>query len=103
VIRTAVFTAVLLAASPALAFGTFSAPAPKDVGNIAPFVHLSAVEHLAPAGVSEIPEFGRSRPAKDAMVVYDLTKGKPASHVDLTSPRDNPFMPQPERAPAPQH
>jgi hypothetical protein len=103
VIRTAVFATILAAAaSPALAFGVSSAPAPKTSGDAA-FFHMGAVERLAPAGVTEIPEFGRGREAKGQTVIYDLSKGKPADNLDLTKPRDNPFMLQPERKAAPAH
>lgn len=95
----------LVAASPALAFEHTSIPAPSDEDNIAPFVNVSSVMHLAPAGTSEPFRFGDSgavatpdaATGKGAMVVYELPKGKPAAYIDVNDPRDNPFMAQPER------
>jgi hypothetical protein len=97
VIRTAVFAAavVFAAASPALAFEFSSAPAPKDA-NAAPFVHLDAVMRLAPAGVDEVAHYGDAPQAKGPMRIVEVPKGKPAAHVDVNDPRDNPFMALPE-------
>ena len=99
-IRTAVFAALALAAaSPALAFEHTSVPAPKgDSG--AGFVHMDSVMRLAPAGASEPFRFGAAQQDKPT-VVYELPKGKPADRIDVTNPRDNPFMLQPEHKPAP--
>jgi hypothetical protein len=54
---------------------------------------------MKPAVASEPFRFGPSdqAQAKGGTVVYDLSAGKPADHVDVTDPRDNPFMAQPER------
>jgi hypothetical protein len=102
VIRTAVFAAlVLAAASPALAFEHTTVAAPKG-DNGASFIHLDPVMRLAPAGASEPFRFG-GEPQKNQTVVYDVSKGKPAARLDVTNPRDNPFMLQPEHAPAPAH
>lgn len=96
-IRTAVFAAALFAAaSPALALEVTSAPAPKDE-NVASFINVGAVERLAPAGVGETYRFGDASGAHGPMVVREIAKGKPADHLDVNDPRDNPFMAAPER------
>lgn len=99
-IRTAVLTALALGAlaTPALAFETQSAPAPRT--NDAPgFTNLGKVFGMAPSGTTEPFRFGPSDQAqtKGSTVVYDLSSGKSADRIDVTDPRDNPFMPQPER------
>jgi hypothetical protein len=98
VIRTAVLAALALAlATPALAFEIHSAAAPSAA---APhFVNGGKVLSMMPAVASEAFRFGPSdqAQAKSSTVVYDLSSGKPADHFDVTDPRDNPFMPQPER------
>jgi len=102
VIRTAVFAAFALgalAAAPALAFETQSVAAPSSE---APhFVNGGKILGMMPAVASEAFRFGPSdqAQAKGSTVVYDLSAGKPADHVDVTDARDNPFMPQPERSP----
>lgn len=98
-IRTAVLAAVALGAfaAPALAFETHSAPAPS--ADAPHFVNGGKVFSMMPAVASEPFRFGPSEQAqvKGSTVVYDLSSGKPADHVDVTDPRDNPFMLQPER------
>lgn len=98
-IRTAVFAAALAAASPALAFERTSIPAPND--DSPHFVNSGAVARLVPDGVSEALHFSDHWAPKGPMVVYELPKGKPAAHIDVNDPRDNPFMAQPERKSAP--
>ena len=99
-IRTAVLAALALGAlaAPALAFETHSAAAPSSEGPH--FVNGGKVLSMMPAVASEAFRFGPSdqAQAKGSTVVYDLSSGKPADHVDVTDPRDNPFMPQPERS-----
>jgi hypothetical protein len=99
VIRTAIIAAFVLgAASPALAFETHSVPAP---GADAPhFVNGAKILGMMPAVVSEPFRFGPSDQAqtKGATVIYELKGGKPADTIDVTDPRDNPFMFQPERS-----
>jgi hypothetical protein len=110
VIRTVAFAALVFAAaaSPALAFEHTTIPSPP-MDNVAPFVNVSSVMHLAPTGTSEPFRFGSAGAevasdttgSKGPMVVYELPKGKPAAYIDVNDPRDNPFMAQPERkAPA---
>ena len=98
-IRTAVLTVLALGAlaTPALAFETQSAPAPKS--DAPGFTNLGRVMRMAPAGASEAFRFGPSEQAKakGQTVVYDLSTGKASDRIDVTDPRDNPFMPQPER------
>jgi hypothetical protein len=62
-------------------------------------VNGGKVLSMMPAVASEPFRFGPSdqAQAKGSTVVYDLSAGKSADHVDVTDPRDNPFMPQPER------
>ena len=109
-IRTIAFAALAAAAlaSPALAFEHTTIPSPPNE-NIAPFVNVPSVMHLAPTGASEPFRFGSAGSAaqsdatgaKGPMVIYELPKGKPAAYIDVNDPRDNPFMAQPERkAPA---
>jgi len=100
VIRTAVFAALTVAAaSPAFAFEHTTAAAPKGDSGAA-FVHLDSVMRLAPAGASEAFRFGGTQHDRPT-VVYELPKDKPADRIDVTNPRDNPFMPQPTHAAAP--
>jgi hypothetical protein len=105
VIRTAVLAALALGAlaTPALAFGAHSAPAPR-VGD--DFTDTSMLRGMTPATASEPFHFGPAEPqalapdlpqSKKATVIYELKGGKPADHIDVTDPRDNPFLPQPER------
>lgn len=106
-IRIAVLAALALGAlaAPALAFETHSAPAPNTA---APhFVDGGKILRMMPATTTEAFRFGPadavSGPAdqpgaKRPTVVYELHPGKTADRVDVTSPRDNPFMPQPERS-----
>ncbi len=89
----------LAAASPALAFEHTTVAAPKG-DNGASFVHLDSVMRLAPGGASEPFRTGGGEQSKPT-VVYELPKGKPADRIDVTNPRDNPFMLQPERTPQP--
>jgi hypothetical protein len=105
-IRTAVLAAFALGAlaTPALAFGVSSAPAPRF--DTPGFVNGAKVLGMMPGTTSEPFHFGPAEPqplapdlqdSKKPTVVYDLSSGRPADHVDVTDPRDNPFMPQPER------
>jgi hypothetical protein len=100
VIRTAVLAALALGAlaAPALAFETHSAAAPSSEGPH--FLNGGKIVSMMPAVAGETFRFGPSdqAQAKGSTVVYDLSSGKPADHVDVTDPRDNPFMLQPERS-----
>jgi hypothetical protein len=105
VIRTAVLTVLALTglalgamAAPALAFEVKQAPAPRAEGPH--FLNGGKILGMMPATASEPFRFGPSEQAraKAPMVVYDLKGGKPADRLDVTDPRDNPFMPQPERS-----
>ncbi len=103
-IRIAALAALMLAAaSPALAFEQSTAAAPKaDGGRLASFTHIGQVMHLAPAGATDNSRFFSDVQPRGPMVVYELPKNvKPASHIDVNDPRDNPFMAQPERKSAP--
>lgn len=99
-IRAAVVTTFALGvlATPALAFESHSAPAPS--AETPHFVNGGKVLSMMPAVATEAFRFGPSDQArtKGDTVVYDLSSGKAADHVDVTDPRDNPFMPQPERS-----
>jgi hypothetical protein len=105
VIRTAVLAAFAVSAlaTSAFAFGTQSVPAPR-VG--ADFTDASMLRGMMPATASEPFHFGPAEPqalapdlpqSNKATVIYELKGGKPADHIDVTDPRDNPFLPQPER------
>ena len=98
-IRTAVLAAFALGvlAAPALAFETHAASSPSS--DTPHFVNGGKVLNMMPAVASETFRFGPSdqAQAKGSTVVYDLSSGKSADRVDVTDPRDNPFMPQPER------
>ncbi len=98
-IRTAVLSVLALGAlaSPALAFGVQSVAAPHNESH---FNDLRGLARLMPDSTSEAFRFGPSDQAapKDSKVVYELKGGKPADRIDVTDPRDNPFMPQPERS-----
>lgn len=105
-IRTVVLSALALSAAlaaPALAFEVRQAPAPR--AGAALFGDTRMLVGMMPATTSEAFRFGPSDQAvpKSSTVVYELKAGKPADHVDVTDPRDNPFMPQPERSPRPAH
>jgi hypothetical protein len=102
VIRTAVFAALALGAiaAPALAFEAHSAPAPKVSAD---FTDTRMLAGMMPATTSEPFHFGAAEPrplnpdqptTKKETVIYELSSGKPAAQVDVTDPRDNPFMPQ---------
>jgi hypothetical protein len=98
VIRTAVLAVLALGAlaAPALAFEVHSAPAPRAEGPH--FTNGGKILGMMPATASEPFRFGPSDQAvaKDKTVVYELKAGKAADHIDVTNPRDNPFLPQPE-------
>jgi hypothetical protein len=111
VIRTAVLSVLVLGAlsAPAFAFETQSAAAPKvsaDFTDTRIFQGMmpgttSAAFHFGPA---EAPAMVPDQPeSKKPTVVYELKGGKPADRIDVTDPRDNPFMPQfgpaPSRSP----
>jgi len=105
VIRTAVLSIIALGAlafeglaAPALALEVHSVPAPK--AEAAHFSDFGIATRMMPAVASEAFRFGPSdqAQAKGATVVYELKSGKPAEQIDVTDPRDNPFMPQPERS-----
>jgi hypothetical protein len=103
VIRTAVLATLLAStALSALAFERTSIPASQasGPGSRIHFTDFAGVARLAPEGATEPFRFGGAQQDK-ATVVYELPKGKPAGRIDVTSPRDNPFMAQPEAAPAP--
>jgi hypothetical protein len=104
VIRIAVLSVLTLGAlaGPALAFGVQSVAAPR---NDAHFSDLRGLARLMPDSTSETFRFGPSdqAAAKDSKVVYELKGGKPADRIDVADPRDNPFMPQPERSQKPAH
>jgi hypothetical protein len=104
VIRTAVLAAIALGAfaAPALAFESHSAPAPTVS---AAFTDTRIFAGMLPQTTSEPFHFGASEPqpltsdqaaAKRPTVVYELGAGKPSARIDVTDPRDNPFLPQPE-------
>lgn len=105
-VRTAVLAVVALGAmaAPALAFEVRSMPAPH-VG--AAFSDTRMFEGMMPATATETFHFGPAEPqplapqlqaSKKPTVIYELKGGRPADHIDVTNPRDNPFMPQPERS-----
>jgi hypothetical protein len=100
-IRTAALTVLALGAmaAPAFAFETQSAPAPKGGGSA--FADSRIFGGMAPTttstpfhfGPAEAPAMVPDQPeAKKPMVVYELKGGKPADRIDVTDPRDNPFM-----------
>ena len=106
-IRIAVSAALALGAlaAPALAFETHSAPAPRT--DAPHFVNGGKILGMMPATTTEAFRFGPAdtasgpadRPgAKRPTVVYELHPGKTADRVDVTDPRDNPFLPQSERS-----
>lgn len=94
-IRTALIAAVVLAAaSPALALERTSVPAPKS--DSPHFLNFGGVARLLPDGASEPFRFGDEQKPKSDTVIYDVSKGRTAASVDVTDPRQNPFMAQPE-------
>jgi hypothetical protein len=101
VIRTAVLAALAIGAlaTPALAFETHLAPAPSSV--TPHFVNGAKILGMMPAIASEPFRFGPSdqAQAKGSTVVYDISSGKASDRIDVTDPRDNPFLPQLERTP----
>ena len=106
-IRTAVLAAFALGAvaAPALAFESHSAPAPKVD---AAFTDTRVFAGMLPGTTSEPFHFGaaEAKPLTEAQaaapkkptVIYELGAGKPAAQIDVTDPRDNPFLPQSERS-----
>jgi hypothetical protein len=105
-IRTAALAVLALGAmaAPALAFEGHSAPAPHAD---AAFTDTGIFQGMMPATASEPFHFGPAEPrgltpdlqaSKKPTVVYELKGGKPADRINITDPRDNPFMPQPERS-----
>jgi len=106
VIRTTALAAVALGAMamPALALETHLAPAPHAS---AAFTNMRIFTGMLPETTSEPFHFGAAEPRpltpdqpaiSKPTVIYDVGAGKPASRIDITDPRDNPFMPQFERA-----
>lgn len=107
-IRTAVLAVLALGAmaAPALAFESHSAPAPHVD---AAFTDTRMFQGMMPATASEPFHFGPAEPrglvpdeqqSKRPTVVYELKGGKPADRIDVTDPRDNPFLPQADRSAA---
>ncbi len=105
-IRTAVLAALALGAlaTPALALEAHSAPAPKVSSD---FSDTRVFQGMTPGTTSAPFHFGPAEPqalapdlpeSKKATVVYDVSSGKPADTIDVTDPRDNPFMLQPARS-----
>jgi len=99
-IRTAVLAILTLGAlaAPALAFEVKQAPAPRTSAG---FGDTRGITRMMPAATSETFRFGPADQAgapKEPKVIYELKTGKPSDRVDVTDPRDNPFMAQPERA-----
>ena len=100
-IRIAVLSVLALGAlaAPALAFEVKSVPAPRS--DSPGFINGGKTLGMMPAVASEAFRFGPSELAqsKGGTVVYELkATGKPADRIDVTDARDNPFMPQSERA-----
>ncbi|MGZ3275044.1 MAG: hypothetical protein ACXU82_09965 [Caulobacteraceae bacterium] len=100
-IRTAVLAVLTLGAlaAPALAFEVKQAPAPRAGGSA--FGDTRGIARMMPAATSEAFRFGpadQAAASKGPKVIYLLPAGKPSDQVDVTNPRDNPFMPQPERS-----
>src|SRR5947209_3316836 len=97
-IRTAVLAVLALGvlAAPALAFEVKQAPAPHAG---AAFSDLGTLSRMMPAATSEAFRFGPADQKLTAQpkVIYELKTDKPSDRVDVTNPRDNPFMAQPER------
>jgi hypothetical protein len=106
VIRTAVLTVLALGAlaAPAFAFEVQSAPAPHvDAG----FNDLRILQRMMPGTTTAAFHFGPAEPpalvpdqpeSKKPTVIYELKGGKASDRIDVTDPRDNPFMPQFERS-----
>lgn len=84
-------------ATPALAFEVRQAPAPHAGAAVG---DLGMLSRMMPAATSEAFRFGpaEQKASERPKVIYELKTGKPADRVDVTDPRDNPFMPQPERS-----
>lgn len=97
-IRTAILAMLTLSATaaPALAFEVQQAPAPRQTASH--FGDFGRIARMMPATASEAFRFGPSEQAasKGPTVVYELKGGKAGDRVDVASPRDNPFMSQPE-------
>lgn len=105
-IRTAALAVLALGAmaAPALAFEGHSAPAPHvDSAFTDPRIFAGMV----PETTSEAFHFGPAEPQALApdlpqttkqTVIYELKGGKAGDRIDVTDPRDNPFMPQLERS-----
>lgn len=105
-IRTAALAVLALGAmaAPALAFEGHSAPAPHAD---AAFTDTRIFQGMTPETTSEAFHFGPAeprglvpdqQPSKKPTMVYELKAGKTADRIDVTDPRDNPFMPQHEPA-----
>ena len=100
-IRTAVLATLTLGAlaAPAFAFETQSVPAPKVD---APFSDMRTFQGMTPGTTAAAFHFGPAEAqalvpdmpqSKKPTVVYELKGGKAADQIDVTDPRDNPFMP----------
>ncbi len=105
-IRTAVFAALALGAlaAPAFAFETQSVPVPKMGGA---FSDRGIFRGMMPGTTGKAFHFGPAEPqplvpqlqaSKKPTVIYEIKDGRTADRVDVTDPRQNPFMPQPERS-----
>jgi hypothetical protein len=113
VIRTAVFTVLACGAlslsalaAPAFAFETQSAPAPKAGGA---FTDLRMLQGMMPGTTSAAFHFGPAEAPAVApdlqqtpkpTVIYELKGGKPSDRIDVTDPRDNPFLQQFDASPS---
>lgn len=101
-IRTAALAVFALGAlaAPALALEHTSMPAPQSSGDhLLNFTDQRMFAAMMPGSTNETAHYGQ--PVQDKpTVIYELhPDGKTADRVDVTDPRDNPFMAQPERSP----
>jgi hypothetical protein len=99
VIRTAALAIFAFGAltTPAFAFGFQQAPVPKEEASH--FSNTRMFAAMMPGSIDETAHYGH--PVQDKpTVIYELhPDAKKADRVDVTDPRDNPFMAQPERSP----
>ena len=85
-----VLTLASAAASPALAYSTQSMPAPHD--SVRHEFGVAATMRLAPASVSSNDIREAAKPTAAKTIVYQIPAGKPADRLDISDPKNNPFM-----------
>ena len=82
-------TLAAAAASPALAYSTQQIQAPHNSRH--EFGGMSGIAHMMP-GSASTPMHEPAKPTDAKTVIYELPAGKAAARIDVTDPKNNPFL-----------